>query len=331
MRICVAGGGGFIGHHLARRLKKEGHFIVIADIQSPYVNPDTDYDIFLKADLRQYENCLKATEGCDWVFHLAADMGGMGYIQSNNATILYNNTMISYNMLEAARVNNVKRFFYASSACVYPEHIQEQPDIAGLKEEDAWPAKPQDAYGLEKLSTEELCLHYAKDFGMNVRIARFHNIFGPEGTWYGGREKAPAAFCRKVLAVDDGGTLTIWGDGNQTRSFCYVDECVEGILRIMRSDYTEPLNLGTEEMISMNDFIHMIATLAGKTIKIRHVKGPEGVRGRNSDNTRLRQVTGWTPTQPLKEGIVKTLEWIGKEMGSFKDISSFTESVIVQQ
>lgn len=330
MKICIAGGGGFIGHHLSRRLKKEGHYVVVADIRREYMK-DSDCDEFLGLDLRKFDDCLRATEGCEWVFNLAADMGGMGYIQSNNSTILYNSTMISYNMIEAARRNGAKRFFYASSACVYPENIQDQPDVQALREDMAWPAHPQDAYGFEKISSEQIALHYAKDFDMETRIARFHNIYGPEGTWCGGREKAPAAFCRKVIAASDPGEVEIWGDGLQTRSFCYVDDCVEGILRIMKSDYTEPLNLGTEDMVSMNQFMQVIARIENKDLTFNHIKGPEGVRGRNSDNTLIRQVLGWAPSISLEEGITKTYYWIKEQMSEFNDTSEFQKSVVVAQ
>ncbi|CAF5061970.1 unnamed protein product, partial [Rotaria sp. Silwood1] len=231
-------------------------------------------------DLRVLDNCLLATKDCDWVFNFAADMGGMGYIQSNNSVILFNNTMISFNMLEAARQHGVQRFFYASSACVYPEHIQNEENITALKEEQAWPAKPQDAYGLEKLLSEEIALHYAKDFKtMQTRIARFHNIYGPQGQWKGGREKAPAALCRKVLVAhegENGSIVTVWGDGKQTRSFCYIDDCIDGIMRLMQSDYTLPLNIGSDEMISMNDMVGLICGIEKVDVTLKHIPGPEG-------------------------------------------------------
>jgi GDP-D-mannose 3',5'-epimerase len=244
------------------------------------------------------------------VFNLAADMGGMGFIQSNHSVILYNNTMISYNMLEAARQNGVSRFFYASSACIYPEHKQLETEVegGGLKEGDAWPAQPQDSYGLEKLATEELCMHYNKDFGIECRIARFHNIYGPYGTWKGGREKAPAAFCRKVLSSKT--EIEMWGDGKQTRSFTYIDDCVEGILRVTKSDFREPLNLGSCEMVSMNEMMEMAMTFEEKKLPIKHIPGPEGVRGRNSDNTLILEKLGWQPTVSLRDGLRMTYFWI---------------------
>jgi len=309
MKICVAGAGGFIGSHLAKRLKEEGNYIVAADWQrNPYFKEEQFCNEFVEVDLRKYEHCLKATEGCEWVFNLAADMGGMGFIQSNHSVILYNNTMISFNMMEAARVNGVKRFFYSSSACIYPEHKQVDPENPGLREGDAWPAQPQDAYGLEKLVSEELCMHYQKEWNIQVRIGRFHNIYGPQGTWKGGREKAPAAFCRKAIVSTT--EFEMWGDGKQTRSFCLVDDCVEGVLRLMKSDYGKPLNIGSDEMISMNEMAQLALGFLGKDIPIKHIPGPEGVRGRNSNNDLIKEVLGWAPSIPLRVGLKKTLEWI---------------------
>src|SRR3972149_1547541 len=248
MRICVAGGAGFIGSHLAKRLKSQGHYVIVADIKQNEYFPEEDFcDQFMLLDLKSLDNCLIATKDCEWVFNLACLMGGMGTISFNHAVILYGNTMISFNMLESARRNKVKRFFYSSSACVYPEYAQIDYNNTGLKEESAWPADPQDAYGLEKLCTEELCMHYSKDFGMEVRIARYHNIYGPYGTWKGGKEKAPAAFARKALSASS--HVEIWGNGEQTRSFCYIDDCVEGTLHLMNSDYDQPLNIGSDEII----------------------------------------------------------------------------------
>uniref|UniRef100_A0A6B2L8N4 NAD-dependent epimerase/dehydratase domain-containing protein n=1 Tax=Arcella intermedia TaxID=1963864 RepID=A0A6B2L8N4_9EUKA len=303
---------------MARRLKKEGHFVRIADWKAnEYFNQNEICDEFHEVDLRDMANCLKVCESMDWVYNLAADMGGMGFIQSNHSTILYNNTMISFNMVEAARRCGVKRFFYSSSACIYPEHKQLDTDNPGLKESDAWPAAPQDAYGLEKIATEELCKYYGKDFpDMIFRVARFHNIYGPQGTWKGGREKAPAAFCRKARAATPETGFEMWGDGKQTRSFCYIDDCVEGIERIMHSDVKEPLNMGSDEMISMVDMGLMALEFAGKkdTVKIRHIPGPEGVRGRNSDNTLIKKLLGWAPSTCLKDGLEKTFKWIDAQV-----------------
>jgi GDP-D-mannose 3',5'-epimerase len=329
LRICIAGGGGFIGHWLARRLKKEGHYVVVADVRRGMLL-DSDCDEFHQLDLRIFENCLLVTKNVDWVFNLAADMGGMGYIQSNQSLILYNNSLMSFHMIEAARRNGVKRFFYSSTACIYPEHIQESPDVTALAEDMAWPAKPQELYGLEKLVTEELLMHYAKDFGIETRIARFHNIYGPECSWRGGREKAPAAFCRKVASADK--EVEMWGDGKQTRSFCYIDDCVEGILRIMRSDYTKPLNLGSDYLISMNDFMTLTSKIGGKALTIKHIPGPEGVRGRNSDNTLIKKVLGWAPSTTLEAGMKVTYDWIKHDMDTGgSGTEDFTKSIVVEK
>jgi len=315
--ILVAGGGGFIGSHLALRLKNEGHRIRIADTKRNeyFVEADICHE-FLQVDLRSMEHCVEACKGTDWVYNLAADMGGMGFIQSNHSVILYNNIMISFNMVEAARRAGVKRFFYSSSACIYPEHKQLDTANPGLKESDAWPAAPQDAYGLEKIATEELCKYYGKDFKMEFRIGRFHNIYGPQGTWKGGREKAPAAFCRKARCSTPETGFEMWGDGKQTRSFCYIDDCVEGVIRLMNSDFKEPLNIGSDEMISMLDMGDMALEYAGKkdSVKIKNIPGPEGVRGRNSDNTLIKQVLGWAPNIALKDGLKRTFIWINEQV-----------------
>ena len=339
-RILVAGGTGFIGSHLARRLLEEGHYVICADWKrNEYFQENEFCNEFLHMDLRTLDNCLLASKGCDWVFNLAADMGGMGYIQSNNSVILFNNTMISFNMIEAARQNGVQRFFYASSACVYPEHIQTEENVAALKEEQAWPAKPQDAYGLEKLVSEEISMHYAKDFQtMQTRIARFHNIYGPQTQWKGGREKAPAAFCRKVLVAHEGenhGIVDVWGDGKQTRSFCYIQDCVEGIMRLMQSDYTQPLNIGSDEMVSVNDMIGLICGIEQIVVTLKHIPGPEGVRGRNSDNTLIKKVLNWAPSTTLSQGLKNTYKFVKNQLEIEKtkgmDISIYALSKIVQQ
>lgn len=311
--MLVAGGAGFIGSHLARRLRNDGHFVVVADwARNIYFETHEYCDEFLLLDLRELSNCLEAAKGCDWAFLLAADMGGMGFIQGNNSVILYNNTMISFNLLEACRRSGVTRVFYSSSACIYPEHIQTDVNNPGLKEDMAWPAHPQDAYGLEKLASEELCKHYMHDFGIETRVGRYHNIYGPQGTWCGGREKSPAAFCRKVLANSK--EIEIWGDGLQTRSYCYIDACVEGTLRLFMSDYREPLNIGSSEMVSMNELVDLALSFEGKHLEKVHVPGPEGVRGRNSDNTLIKKVLGWEPDVPLKVGLRKTYDWIKGEL-----------------
>jgi len=334
IRILVAGGAGFIGSHLAKRLKEEGNYVIAADWQrNHYFQQEEFCNEFHLLDLRSLENCLKVTTNVEHVYHLAADMGGMGFIQSNHGVILYNNTMMSFNMVEASRRNGVKRFFYSSSACIYPEYKQTDEDNPGLKEADAWPASPQDAYGLEKLVTEELCKHYGLDYGIEFRIARFHNIYGPQGTWKGGREKAPAAFCRKVICSEK--EFEMWGDGKQTRSFCFIEDCVEGVLRLMRSDVKEPLNIGSDEMIGMNDMATLIMGFEGKNLKIHHIPGPEGVRGRNSDNTLIKQKLGWAPSITLKDGLKRTYSWIKKQVEKEKveggDVSIYSNSKIVKE
>jgi GDP-D-mannose 3', 5'-epimerase len=314
-RVLVTGAGGFIGHHLVTYLKERGYWVRGVDMKHPEFVA-TDADEFMLLDLRRWPECREATANCDEVYALAADMGGMGFISSHHAEILHNNLLISTHTLDAARTNGVKRYLYTSSACIYPEYRQTTTDVTPLKEEDAYPAEPQDAYGWEKLVTERLCMHYREQYGIETRTVRFHNIFGPLGTWEGGREKAPAAMCRKVAVAKLKGdsTVEIWGDGEQTRSFCYIDDCVEGIHRLMRSDHAEPLNLGQDRLISINQLCDMVAAAAGVSITKKSVPGPQGVRGRNSDNTRLRAVLGWEPRVSLEEGIARTYEWIEGEV-----------------
>jgi nucleoside-diphosphate-sugar epimerase len=310
-KVLVTGAGGFIGHHLVTYLKQQGYWVRGVDIEYPEFSL-VDADEFELLDLRRRDNCLRAARDVDEVYALAADMGGMGYISSNHSQILRNNLLINTHTLEAARVNGVRRYFFTSSACVYPEYLQEEADVTPLKEEDVYPAQPQDAYGWEKLIVERLCTHYRDDFGIETRIVRFHNIFGPLGTWDGGREKAPAALCRKVALakLTANPEVEIWGDGEQTRSFCYIDDCVRGIYRLMRSDYGEPLNLGQDRLVTINQLADMIAGIAGIEIVKKHVPGPQGVRGRNSDNARLRQVLDWEPEISLEEGFARTYAWI---------------------
>jgi len=310
-RVLVTGAGGFIGHHLVSLLKRQGFWVRGVDLEHPEFAA-TEADEFLVRDLRRWEACLEATDGVRHVYALAADMGGMGFISANHAQILHNNVLISTHTIDAARANGVERYLYTSSACVYPEYRQTSPNVIPLREEDAYPAQPQDAYGWEKLVTERLCTHYREDHGLETRIVRFHNIFGPLGTWTGGREKAPAAMCRKVAVAKLTGNveIDIWGDGEQTRSFCYIDDCVDGIYRLMCSDYRAPLNLGQDRLISINELADMVAEAAEVRITKRHVPGPQGVRGRNSDNTRLRAVLGWEPRTSLEEGIARTYGWI---------------------
>jgi len=310
-RVLVTGAGGFIGHHLVTRLKCAGDWVRGVDLKSPEYGP-TDADQFELLDLRRWDSCLQATRGVDEVYALAADMGGMGFISAHHAEILHNNSLINLHTLDAARLNGVQRYLYTSSACVYPEYRQMDANVTPLREEDAYPAQPQDAYGWEKLIAERLCTHYREEYGMETRIVRFHNIFGPLGTWDGGREKAPAAICRKVaLAKLTGASeIEIWGDGEQTRSFCFIDDCVTGIRKLMESDYPEPLNLGQDRMVTINELVDMVARIAGVRVTKKHVPGPQGVRGRNSDNTRLQKVLGWQPSISLENGLERTYAWI---------------------
>jgi GDP-D-mannose 3', 5'-epimerase len=314
-RITVTGAGGFIGHHLVTYLKSLGYWVRGVDLKKPEYAP-SDADQFELLDLRRWDNCLQATRGIDEVYALAADMGGMGFISCHHAQILYNNALINFHTLEASRINGVKRYLYTSSACVYPEFKQLEADVAPLKEEDAYPAQPQDAYGWEKLVSERLCTHYREDYGIETRVVRFHNIFGPLGTWDGGREKAPAAMCRKVavakLTADP--VIDIWGDGEQTRSFCYIDDCVVGVHRLMLSDFREPLNLGQDRMVTINQLADMVAKIAGVSISKKRVSGPMGVRGRNSDNMLLRKVLGWEPEISLETGLARTYAWIERQV-----------------
>lgn len=313
-KVVVTGAGGFIGHHLVTRLKSEGYWVRGVDLKFPeYTRIDADE--FEILDLRRADHALQALRGADQVYALAADMGGMGFISANHAQILHNNALINLNTIEAARILGVSRYLYSSSACIYPEYLQQTSEVKGLKESDAYPAQPQDAYGWEKLISELLCKYYMDEYGLDTRTVRFHNIYGPYGTYDGGREKAPAALCRKVALAEEGGTIEVWGDGEQTRSFCYIDDCVEGIYRLMLSDFREPLNLGTDEMVSINELAQLVIDISGKRdIRIEHVTGPQGVRGRNSDNSQLRDVLGWEPVTRLEDGLEPTYRWIDKQL-----------------
>jgi len=316
-KVLVTGAGGFIGHRLVTFLKDQGYWVRGVDLKEPEFAP-TDADQFEILDLRRWADCLAATRGVDEVYALAADMGGMGFISQHHAEILHNNVLINTHTLEAARVHGVGRYLYTSSACVYPEYRPTDTNVVPLREEEAYPAAPQDAYGWEKLVSERLVLHYGEDYGMQTRIVRFHNIFGPLGTWQGGREKAPAALCRKVAIAKMTGdhTIEIWGDGEQTRSFCFIDDCVDGLFRLMRSDYAQPLNLGQDRMVSINQLAAIIADCAGITVRVRHIDGPQGVRGRNSDNTRLREVLRWEPQISLEDGLAVTYAWIEQQVAA---------------
>jgi len=314
MRIVVTGAGGFIGHHLVKALKDDGHWVRGVDIKEPEFEP-TAADEFELLDLRRFDNCLRATRNVDRVFGLAANMGGIGFIENYKALIVRDNTMINIHSIEAARINGVDRYLFTSSACIYPGYKQSEPDIEPLKESDAYPADAEDGYGWEKLYMERTCRHYREDFGLDTRIVRFHNIFGPLGTYDGGREKAPAAMCRKIALAEDGGEIEVWGDGEQTRSFCYIDDCVAGLMIIMDSDYHEPINLGQDRMITINELVAMVADAAGKKITVRHeLDRPVGVRGRNSDNSIIRDVLGWQFKVPLEEGIKRTYDWLRAEL-----------------
>jgi nucleoside-diphosphate-sugar epimerase len=315
-KILVTGAGGFIGHHLVKRLKKDGFWVRGVDIQYPEFEA-SEANEFEILDLRKWSNCLQATRSIDEVYNLAADMGGIGYITASHADIARNNILINVHMLEASRLNGVKKFLFSSSACVYAQYRQNNPDISPLKEEDAYPADPEPGYGWEKLYTEELCRYYWQDFKFETRTVRFHNVYGPIGTYDGGKEKAPAAICRKVALANDGDEIEVWGDGKQTRSFMYIDDCVEGLIRIMSSQCRDPLNLGRDEMVTVDELIDIVAQIAGKKIYKRYdVTKPQGVRGRNSDNTRLRQILDWEPSTSLAEGLKPTYKWIESEINN---------------
>lgn len=314
-RILVAGAGGFIGGHLVKRLKQEGYWVRGVDLKHHEYCP-SHADEFIIGDLRDQTIAGKVVQGIDEVYQLAADMGGAGYIFTgeHDAAVMHNSATINLNMLEAGHLAGVHKFFYSSSACIYPLYNQLDPDNPKCTEESAYPAAPDSEYGWEKLFSERLYLSYMRNYGMEVHITRFHNIFGPEGTWKGGREKAPAALCRKVAETPDGGEIEIWGDGKQTRSFLYIDECLEGVRRLMESDFEGPVNIGSDEMVTINGLAESIMSIAGKRLAIHHISGPLGVRGRNSDNRLILEKLGWAPMRPLHEGLEKTYAWIKKQV-----------------
>lgn len=313
-KVLVTGAGGFIGHHLTSYLVDRGYWVRGVDIKEPEYEATHAHEFEL-LDLRRWDNCLQATRGIDEVYGLAANMGGIGFIETNKAVIVRDSTLMNMHTLEASHVNGVKRYLYTSSACIYPGYKQKSPDVTPLKEEDAYPADAEDGYGWEKLYMERNCRHYFEDFGLETRVVRFHNIFGPLGTYDGGREKSPAAICRKVALVPDGGEIEVWGDGLQTRSYCYIDDTVDGIYRLMRSSFREPLNMGQDRMVSINQLVDIVSKIAGKTVKRRHdLTKPQGVRGRNSDNTKLRRVLEWEPQISLEDGLTRTYAWIHGEL-----------------
>ncbi len=315
-RALVCGGGGFIGSHLARRLKNEGYWVRVVDLKYPEFS-ETAADDFVQGDLRDTNLCKEVVDQpFDEVYQLAADMGGAGFIFTgdNDADIMHNSAMVNLNMLDVSYKAGVKKIFYSSSACIYPEHNQLDPDNPNCEEASAYPANPDSEYGWEKLFSERLYLTYNRNHSMEVRVARFHNIFGPEGTWTGGREKAPAAICRKVAETPEGGFIEIWGDGQQTRSFLYIDECLEGVRRLMESDFIGPVNIGSDEMISINNLAQSVIDASGKNLTIKNVDGPTGVRGRNSDNRLIQEKLSWAPSLPLREGMARTYEWVSAQV-----------------
>jgi GDP-D-mannose 3',5'-epimerase len=314
-KVLVGGAGGFIGGHLVRRLKREGFWVRGIDLKYHEFSR-SPADEFIIGDLRDPCVVAEVVRGIDLVYQLAADMGGAGYIFTgeHDAAVMHNSATINLNMLEAGRLAGVKKLFYSSSACIYPEYNQLDPANPKCSEDSAYPAAPDSEYGWEKLFSERLYLAYLRNYGIEVRIARFHNIFGPEGAWRDGREKAPAAICRKVAEAVDGGEIEIWGDGEQTRSFLYIDECLEGVRRLVESPFTGPVNIGSQEMVTINQLAAIVMDIAGKRLTVKHVPGPLGVRGRNSDNRLIREKLGWAPSRPLREGLEKTYSWISAQV-----------------
>jgi len=314
-RILVTGGGGFVGSHLARYLFLQGNFVRAVDVKfDDYIHGKYCSER-LEMDLRVWKNCLAVTEGIDKVYNLAANMGGIGYITKVGAEVMHDNILINTFMLEASRQNKVKRYFFSSSACAYPTYRQTDPNVKGLREEDAYPADPDNFYGWEKLFTEKMCEAYQRDYGMSIRVVRYHNVYGPEGTYEGGREKSPAALCRKVAEASHPGTITVWGDGKQTRSYCYIDDAVIGSVMVMESDCNEPVNIGSDRLVTIDELADMIIGISGKDIQKEYdLTAPQGVRGRNADLTKVRKQIGWEPKVGLEEGLAKTYNWIEKQV-----------------
>jgi len=316
MRVLICGAGGFIGSHMAKKLYEEGNFVRAVDIKWDGFFEEPYYTEKINLDLREYENCLKATENIEYVYQFAADMGGIGYLTEVGADVMHNNVLINANMLKASVDNKIKRIYFSSSACVYPEFKQQETEVTALKEGDAIPAQPDQYYGWEKLFSEKLYEGFRKDYGLDIRISRYHNIYGPYGVYDGGREKAPAALCRKVAEASNPGEIEIWGDGGQTRSFCYIDDCVEATQKLMHSDYSEPLNIGSDDLVTIDQLSDIIIKVSGKKIVKKYdTSKPQGVRGRNSDNTLVKEVLGWMPEVNLQEGIRRTYAWIALQVG----------------